>query len=157
MTGFFKVNLQLEEISSVPSAVSGAVILYADSASHRLYARNASGAYILGSMDNPMTNAGDLIVGGESGVPTRMGVGTANYALTVNSGGTGIGYTDGSAIPQVAQNTSDISDLQSSKQDVLTAGHLLKKILVNFIGFSAPNYKGLFLDSPSIPFIYVYP
>ena len=122
MTGFFKVNLQLEEISSVPSAVSGAIILYADSASHRLYARNASGAYILGSMDNPMTNAGDLIVGGASGVPTRMGVGTANQALTVNSDATGIAYSDGSAIPAVAQNTSDISDLQTSKQDVLTAG-----------------------------------
>lgn len=122
MTGIFKVNLQLEEISTVPSAVSGSVILYADSSSHKLYIRNASGAFLLGSMDNPMTNAGDIIVGGADGVPTRVALGTANHALTVNSGGTGIGYTDGSAIPAVAQNTSAISFLSSGKQDKLTAG-----------------------------------
>ena len=35
---------------------------------------------------NPMTAAGDLIVGGSSGVADRLGVGTENQVLTVSSG-----------------------------------------------------------------------
>ena len=41
-----------------------------------------------GKMSNPMTTAGDTIYGGASGVPTRLGVGTAGQVLTVNSGAT---------------------------------------------------------------------
>ena len=41
-----------------------------------------------GKMANPMTTAGDTIYGGASGVPTRLGVGTAGQVLTVNSGAT---------------------------------------------------------------------
>ena len=147
MTGIFKVNLQLEEISTVPSAVSGAIILYADASSHRLYIRNSSGALLIGSMDNPMTTAGDLIVGGADGVPTRMALGTADYALTVNSAGTGIGYTDGSAIPQVAQNTSDISDLSTGKQDKLTAGTGID-ITSNVISATTATSSALGISKP---------
>lgn len=35
---------------------------------------------------NPMSTAGDLIVGGVSGAPTRLGVGSNGYAFTVTSG-----------------------------------------------------------------------
>lgn len=63
-------------------------------------------------MSNPMTTAGDIIVGGASGAPTRLGLGTANQALTVNSDATGIAYSDGSAIPAVAQNTQDIANIE---------------------------------------------
>lgn len=37
---------------------------------------------------NPMTTQGDLILGGASGVPTRLGIGTPNQLLRVNAGGT---------------------------------------------------------------------
>ena len=37
-------------------------------------------------MLNPMTTAGDLIVGGASGAPNRIGIGTDGYVLTVSSG-----------------------------------------------------------------------
>lgn len=37
-------------------------------------------------MSNPMTTAGDLIVGGTSGSPTRLGVGSNNQVLKVVSG-----------------------------------------------------------------------
>lgn len=35
-------------------------------------------------MTNPMTTAGDLILGGASGTPTRLGIGTNGYVLTSN-------------------------------------------------------------------------
>ena len=41
---------------------------------------------------NPMTFAGDLIVGGSSGAPTRLALGTANQVLGVNSGATAHEY-----------------------------------------------------------------
>ena len=39
-----------------------------------------------GGMSNPMTTAGDLIVGGASGVPGRLGISTNGYVLTLASG-----------------------------------------------------------------------
>lgn len=65
-------------------------------------------------MENPMTDAGDIIVGGTDGEPERLGIGTANYVLGVNNAGTAIEYSDGSAIPAVAQNTSDINGIKSA-------------------------------------------
>lgn len=41
---------------------------------------------------NPMTTAGDIVVGGASGVEQRLGIGTANQQLRVNSGGTALEY-----------------------------------------------------------------
>ena len=41
---------------------------------------------------NPMTFAGDLIVGGSSGTPARLALGTANQVLGVNSGATAHEY-----------------------------------------------------------------
>jgi len=48
----------------------------------------ATKAALDGKMSNPMTTAGDVIYGGASGTPTRLGVGTAGQVLTVNSGAT---------------------------------------------------------------------
>ena len=43
-------------------------------------------------MSNPMTTAGDLIVGGSSGIPTRIGLGAALQVLRVNAAGDGVEY-----------------------------------------------------------------
>lgn len=40
-----------------------------------------------GGMSNPMTAAGDIIVGGASGAAARLGIGTAGQVLSVNSSG----------------------------------------------------------------------
>lgn len=45
-------------------------------------------------MSNPMTTAGDIIYGGASGAPTRLGIGTAGQVLKVNSGATALEYGD---------------------------------------------------------------
>jgi hypothetical protein len=41
---------------------------------------------------NPMTTAGDLFVGGTSGAPARLALGTASQQLRVNSGATALEY-----------------------------------------------------------------
>jgi len=68
---------------SAPSAPTTGVILY--SASGQLHAVNSTADSAL--MTNPMTTASDLIVGGSSGAPTRLGVGSTRQVLSVNSGG----------------------------------------------------------------------
>jgi hypothetical protein len=50
-------------------------------------------------LTNPMTTAGDIILGGASGSATRLGVGTANQILRSN--GTTLAYTDGAATSTV--------------------------------------------------------
>ena len=50
-----------------------------------------------GGMSNPMTTSGDLIVGGTSGTPTRLGVGSAGKYLKVGSSGNSIEWGDGSS------------------------------------------------------------
>lgn len=58
-----------------------------------------------GAMTNPMTTAGDIIYGGASGTPTRLGVGTATQVLAVNSGATAPEWVDaasgGSSVQQL--------------------------------------------------------
>ncbi len=44
------------------------------------------------SFSNPMTTAGDLIVGGSAGTPQRLGIGTALQQVRVNAGGTALEY-----------------------------------------------------------------
>jgi hypothetical protein len=49
---------------------------------------DASGTIAL----NPMTTAGDIVVGGTSGAPARLALGTASQQLRVNSGQTSLEY-----------------------------------------------------------------
>ena len=60
-----------------------------------------------GGMSNPMTTSGDLIVGGTSGTPTRLGVGSAGKYLKVGSSGNSIEWGDGSSytLPPATSNT----------------------------------------------------
>jgi hypothetical protein len=47
---------------------------------------NSNSTAIATKTSNPMTNSGDTIVGGASGTPTRLGIGTEGNVLTVQSG-----------------------------------------------------------------------
>lgn len=49
-------------------------------------------------MNNPMTTAGDVVYGGASGVPSRLGVGTAGQVLKVNAGATAPEWGSTSAV-----------------------------------------------------------
>jgi hypothetical protein len=46
----------------------------------------------VGGFDNPMTTAGDIIVGGVDGAPARLAIGTALQVLRVNAGATALEY-----------------------------------------------------------------
>ena len=69
---------------------------YIDTAAWLIYGPKAAGVWgagtsLIGSgMANPMTSAGDIIVGGAAGAPARLAVGGAN---TVLHGGPGPGYS----------------------------------------------------------------
>jgi hypothetical protein len=63
---------------------------------------NADGTLAL----NPMTTAGDIVVGGTSGAPARLALGTASQQLRVNSGATGLEYFTSQAI---VSNTTGIT------------------------------------------------
>lgn len=51
-------------------------------------------ATLSSGLTNPMTTAGDIIVGGASGAPARLGIGSALQHLRVNSGATALEYAD---------------------------------------------------------------
>lgn len=53
---------------------------------------------------SPMTTAGDLIYGGASGAATRLAIGTAGQALTVNGGATGFTYANVLTNPMTTAN-----------------------------------------------------
>jgi hypothetical protein len=59
-------------------------------------------------MTNPMTTAGDLIRGGTSGAPTRLGIGTSGQILTV-SGGLPAWTTPGGAGGMTLLSTTTLS------------------------------------------------
>jgi hypothetical protein len=61
---------------------------FATTAAVSIFKPNASGTLAL----NPMTTAGDIVVGGTSGTPARLALGTAAQQLRVNSGATSLEY-----------------------------------------------------------------
>lgn len=46
----------------------------------------------VGAFANPMTTAGDIIIGGSSGTPARLAMGSALQGLRVNTAGTALEY-----------------------------------------------------------------
>ena len=58
------------------------------SASSTTYWRGDGTWAAIATLTNPMTTLGDIILGGASGVPERLGVGTNGYSLVANSGAT---------------------------------------------------------------------
>lgn len=76
-----------------------------------------------GGMSNPMTTAGDIIVGGSSGVPARLGKGTDGQILSVVSGG-----VSWSGSPQLAGYSESMETMSGTGIDVSTS-NVKKKVL----------------------------
>jgi hypothetical protein len=68
-----------------------------------------------GGMVNPMTAAGDLIVGGNGGTPPRLAMGAAGQSLQVNTSGDGLAWEDGGDSPSA-------QDMPSNSSISLTVG-----------------------------------
>lgn len=91
--GFLAPRMTATQRGAISSPANG--LLVWDSDSTRFMAYNGTDwkglAYTSeagsgggGGMSNPMTTEGDLILGGSSGTPTRLGIGTNGYVLTSN-------------------------------------------------------------------------
>lgn len=79
-------------LSELPAAGQrGRTAFVRDVGSGTLYLDNGT-AWVQEMSSNPMTTAGDMIVGGASGIPTRLAAGTANQVLGMNSGATAQEY-----------------------------------------------------------------
>jgi len=104
-------------------------------------------------MTNPMTTTGDIIYSSPGSTPVRLGIGTANQVLRVNSGATAPEWaTASSASPasdsatvatnQVTNSTS-YTDLATSGPAVtLTTGTKALVIVTSRIGVSTSNNYG---------------
>jgi hypothetical protein len=103
----------------------------ATAVSHQIFKPNASGTLAL----NPMTTAGDIVVGGTSGAPARLALGTASQQLRVNSGATALEYFTSQAI---VSNTTGITGA-----DAVTNIVSLTQAEYNAIG--SPDAATLFL------------
>lgn len=104
---------------------------YADR-SYRVVLKDADGAVVKqiddvciaqtegGGMLNPMTALGDLIVGGEDGVPARLGVGTAGQVPTAQEDGS-IAWEDTRGFGKVSAASGDATaSYLDNKLDVTT-------------------------------------
>lgn len=72
-------------------------------------------------MQNPMTTAGDIIVGGTSGAPTRLAKGTEGQALVINNGNVTwqtVGTGDGTVKSVQVQAASPVVSSTSTAQNV---------------------------------------
>lgn len=79
-------------LSELPAAGQrGRTAFVRDVGSGTLYLDNGT-AWVQEMSSNPMTTAADMIVGGASGIPTRLPAGTANQVLGMNSGATAQEY-----------------------------------------------------------------
>ena len=88
---------QTGDHASRPANGSGCV-LYACT-THNLVYRDDGTSWttlitLTSGMTNPMTTAGDIVTGGASGTPTRLGIGAALQHLRVNAGATALEYAD---------------------------------------------------------------
>lgn len=80
-------------------------------------------------MSNPMTTAGDLVVGGASGAPGRLGLGSALQHLRVNSGATALEFADppsgssGALFPLIGDPSSFAGDADTDFRGAADLGN----------------------------------
>lgn len=92
---------------------------------------SASWTTVSGSgMTNPMTTAGDIIYGGTSGTPTRLGIGSASQVLTVIAGNPSWSYAvnavSGTGLSLNTNTLSLDADLEAIANLAGTSGILTK-------------------------------
>jgi hypothetical protein len=135
------ITIKERAASAVPTPAADKLTLFADAADGFPKFKDDTGALVSlvgpegppgaagadgadGDMTNPMTTLGDLIVGGASGVPARLGIATNGWVLTLVSGvpawaeppgvsWTNFDITDGSDDTTLARTTGGTSVVQT--------------------------------------------
>lgn len=117
--------------------------------------RSAITSAVSSKMSNPMTNAYDLIIGGSSGAPTRLGAGSNGQVLTVNGG---VVKWEDSLYSLGVETTNDTYMFYTQLEDMNTkagAGYENKLKLLGMNNASVGNIlslqAGTPVDSGTIP------
>ena len=100
-----------------------------------------------GGMNNPMSAAGDIIVGGSSGVPARLGIGTNGQVLSVNDASAGtLSWTTAATIAE--QSLTNNGYVKFSNGLIIQWGYLAfagtnrKESTITLpVSFSSKNYS----------------
>lgn len=156
MTG----SIVLPEVvsTSVPTPPTGYASFFIDT-NNNLSAKLSDGSVVQVVFTNPMTAVGDLIVGGTSGTPTRLALGTSGYVLQSNgttavwasASGTGTVTSVGLSLPAIFS----VSGSPVTSSGTLTA--TLATETANYVwagptsgAAAAPTFRALVLaDIPS--------
>lgn len=81
-----------------------------------------SWASIAPPLTNPMTTAGDIVVGGSGGTPTRLAAGTNGYVLTMVSGAPAWAAPGAASLSiQTVTSSSTVTPLVSNDKVVISA------------------------------------
>ena len=84
-------------------------------------------------MSNPMTTTGDIIYSSPGSTPVRLGIGTANQMLRVNSGATAPEWATVSASGMTLITTNNFSAVSAANLDnVFSATYLSYQVVVTF-------------------------
>lgn len=104
---------------SSPSA--GRQKLFVRSSDHVLCMVDSSGTVVAlsGSLTNPMTTAGDIVVGGSAGVPTRLAIGAAGKVPVSSGSALAYAYPPGFEL-DYAENTSSVSPTATGSNEAGT-------------------------------------
>lgn len=93
------------------------------------------------AMVNPMTTAGDLIVGGTDGAPQRLAMGAASEVLRVNAGGTGLEFAaptgSGDMLLGTAQTVTAAKTYNAGTLKIASGGDIIDANNNELIKFTA--------------------
>ena len=99
-------------------------------------------------MTNPMTSAGDIIVGGTSGSPTRLPMGSVGQTLSITTSGIGWIIPSGGAVSSIGDTNSVHLDLDGSAK--LTAEVRISDTSGNQLEIvTTSGHEGLYVPEPT--------
>jgi hypothetical protein len=125
--------------ATLPWTTAGDLLYYDGSAAQRLAIGTAGQALVVNTgatapewdtvLTNPMTTAEDIIVGGASGAPARLGVGSNGDVLTVTAGS--VGWSASSSIYNVASSVDNYASSYPTIDDHFTTYNTSKWTALN--------------------------